>query len=488
LYLAEFPRAADALQRAIALAIANADQGAESAARQSLGNALLQMGRTEEAREQFARIAAGPDFTGRWQGTLSLGSIDELRGDYQQAMLRFDEAAAILEEGEAAGATSPNELAIGQIYINTNRRNVYMDGGDFRGARPLAERGLSDAESMGHADQHLEARFDLAWCDFHVGRWQQAHYGLTKTLQLARFVGDQGRENVTRAWLGIFLASAGDYDSAIAYGKDALAQSLSRGDRRSELYAQLALADAYTGQTRRDSEARYHAGQALAVASALRQERQEVECRIRIARVSIQTGDLVEARDSAGRALATSLRLGARHLESLARQCLGEALSGEAEPGAADAQGPVAAGSRAASSAPGTDAKTMLERAETEAETALRIAEELGLAEGIWRANGTLARIAALRGEDVARQETPLRAAIATVESLRAALTEAGIPDTLLENHDCAALYVRLARLLHSSGRAQETTDLLDQTGWPPLAAQLASEWAADGSAGRGER
>ena len=250
LCLAEFPRAADGLTRAIALAIENGDSAAESAARQSLGNALLQMGRSEEAREQFSRIASGPDFPGRWQGTLSIGSVHELRGEYQQAMQRFDEAAAILEEGEAAGIAGADEVAIGQVYINTNRRNVYMDGGDFAGARPLAERGLSDAESMGNADQHLEARFDMAWCDFHVGRWQQAHYGLTKTLHLARFVGDQGRENMTRAWLGIFLAAAGDYDAATGYGKDALAKSLSRGDRRSELYAQLALADAYSGQTR----------------------------------------------------------------------------------------------------------------------------------------------------------------------------------------------------------------------------------------------
>ena len=483
LYLAEFPRAADALSRAISLAMENGDGGAESAARQSLGNALLQMGRSEEAREQFSRIASGSDFTGRWQGTLSLGSVDELRGDYQQAMQRFDEAAAILEEGEAAGLTSQDEMAVGQVYINTNRRNVYMDGGDFQGARPLAERGLSDAESMGNPDQHLEARFDLAWCDFHVGRWQQAHYGLTKTLQLARFVGDQGRENVTRAWLGIFHAAAGDYDSAIEFGKDALAKSLSRGDRRSELYAQLALADAYTGQTRRDSEARYHAGQALAVATALRQERQEAECRIRMARVSIQAKEWTDARDAASRALVLSARLGARHLESLARQSLGEALLGEFEYTlAAVASHAAAKGGTQGSDAGASDA--MRRQAEEEAVAALQISEDVGLSEGLWRSRGTLARLAALEGGDTARQEHLLREAAATIETLRAALTEAGIPDTLLENHDCAAIYLRLAKLLHAAGRMQETTDLLEQTGWPPLTAQLTAGWSADSSIG----
>ena len=484
LHLAEFARAADALIRAVSLAIQNSDGASESAARQSLGNALLQMGRSEEAREQFSRIAAGPDFTGRWQGTLSLGSVHELRGEYQQAMQRFDEAAAILEEGEALGLTNQDELALGQVYVNTNRRNVYMDGGDFQGARPLAEKGLSDAENLGNADQHLEARFDLAWCDFHVGRWEHAHHGLSKTLQLARFVGDQGRENVTRAWLGIFLAAAGDYDAAIGYGKDALAKSLSRGDRRSELYAQLALADAYTGQTRRDSEARYHTGQALAVATALRQERQEAECRIRLARVSVQSQDWADAQDAASRALSLSVRLGSRHLESLARVWLAEAQLGEyvqtihAQP-AADASSSIATAPDSESTEGDLGAAALRQSAE-EAQIALRIAEDIGLVEVRWRANGLLARIAADASSDTATQEGLLRNAVSILETLRAALTEAGIPDTLLENDDCAAIYVRLAQLLHASGRLRETADLLEQIGWPPLTEQLNAEWSAD--------
>src|SRR5438046_2830109 len=122
-------------------------------------------------------------------------------------MQGFDDAAAILEDGEPRGLARPGETAVGLLYVNANRRNVYMDGGDFRGARPLAEKCLADAESLGNADQHLEARFDLAWCDFYTGRWSAAHRGFSTMLQLARFVGDQGRETMARAWLGIFLAA-----------------------------------------------------------------------------------------------------------------------------------------------------------------------------------------------------------------------------------------------------------------------------------------
>jgi len=446
--VADYPRAADALARAVALAEEIGASGTEVSARQSLGQALFQLGRTEEAEAQFAHIAAGADFEGRWKGTLSLGSILEQRGEYQQAMQRFDEAANILEEGELNGVAPPATIAIGLLYVNANRTNVYLDEGDFRGARPLAERCMADAESLGIAGQHLEARFNIAWCDFGVGRWAACHGAFTGLLQLARFIGDQGREMMTRAWLGIFLAAAGDRDGALASGKDALSQALSRGDRRAELYAQLALADAYSGDRLRQSEARYHINQALAVAAAVRETRAEIECRLRLAHLSAQSGSVADLRDAATRALALSRRLGARHMESLSRLWLAEALFREAN---ADAP-----------------------QARSEAEAALSLADSLELIEGRWRARFILAQILVSSAPaETAAAETALREAIALLESLRAALIETGIPDTLLENEDCIAVYVYLIQLLRQQGRAAEAAAVLEQAGWPPLNARL---------------
>ena len=118
------------------------------------------------------------------------------------------------------------------------------------------------------------------------------------------------------------------------------------------------------------------------------------------------------------------------------------------------------------------------QQARAEAEAALQIASDIGLAEVDWRARGLLARIESASD----RQEQLLRASVTVLETLRSALTEAGIPDTLLENDDCATIYVRLARLLHSHGRLEETQELLDQIGWPPLTTQLSAEWAQAGS------
>lgn len=458
--IGEFPRAADALRIAVARAIEAGDTARETSARQSLGKAYLAMGRIQEAQEQFTRVTTGNDFDGRWKGTLSLGSIHEMRGEYQHAMRRFDEAAAILEEGEAAGLLTKSEADVAMLYIDTNRRNVYMDEGDFRNARLLGEKGLASAEALGNADQHLEARFDIAWCDFYTGHWASAERSFLTTLHLARFVGDQGRETLTRAWHGIFLTAAGDHDTAISEGKDALSKSLSRGDRRSELYSQLALADAYTGQTRRDSEARYHTSQALAVATSLRLERGEIECRLRLARLYSQTGELSELFESASKALQLAQNLGARHLESLARCWMAESLrrgrTKESE-------------------------NVDLQTAREQAQNALVIAEELAICEPAWRAHTALAQIALqLNPSNIAQAEEHLRAAIRILDLLRAELNGASIPDTLLENYDTSDVYARLADLLRDSGRSQEAEAFLDQTGWPPLTASYNAESAQE--------
>ncbi|MCX6380596.1 MAG: helix-turn-helix transcriptional regulator [Armatimonadetes bacterium] len=442
LRLADFPRATEALQRAIAYAQEGNDLTGEAGARQSLGNALLAMGRISEAREQFSLIASGTVFNGRWQGTLSLGCIHEMQGEYAKAMAQFDEAAAILEEGAATSVVDAATVAAAMLYVNTNRRNVYMDGGDFQGARSLAEKSLEEAEAMGNADQHLEARFDLGWCDFYTGKWRSAYRGFKNTLQLARFLGDQGRESITRAWLGTLLASVGDYETAITHGRDALAVALSRGDRRAELYAQLALADSYIASANRESEARYHTNQALAVTVALRYERGEIECRIRLAHLAAQNGDLMDLRDSASRSLTLAERLGARHLEAFAHYWMAETWLRELNPA----------------------------QARQEAEKALAMAEEMELAEVVWRSHSVLARIL---GDDVTSVEQHLRSAIAYLERLRSELREADIPDTLLENTESLAVYVHLIDLLKVSGRENMVEPFVEQTGWLPLQASI---------------
>ena len=460
LRIGDYPRAAEALARAVTLAQEAEDAEDEAASRQSLGNALLAMGRIREAREQFTQIVGGTSWQGRWQGTLSLGCIHEMQGEYQLAMARFDETDALLDAALTAGGLSSAEVAEAALYAQTNRRNVYMDGGDFRAALVLADRGLAEAEALGNADQHLEARFDKAWCDFATGKWREAHNGFAATIQLARFVGDQGRETLARGWLGLFLAAAGDHDAAIACGKDALALALSRGDRRAELYAQLALADAYAASWLREAEARYHTNQALAVTAALRHERGEIECRLRLARLAAQTGEGNELRDAADRALTLALRLGARHLEALARCWLAEGLLLETENGNATPE----------------NAALRQMQASDHARAAQRLADETEFIEARWRSRDLLARIALRQEASLMEREGGLqllRESVEIVEGLRTELRASEASDSLLENSETLELYVRFAYFLRLNGQADAMRAFLERAGWPPLTARL---------------
>ncbi len=436
LAIGEYLRASEELQRALVLARETGSPERERAARQSLGNALLAQGATAQAREQYETVSqiSNPP-RDRWRGLLALGAIDEQHGDYLHAMERFDEVALLLEEAAAAGTISQKEADLGIVYANANRTNVYMDGGDFAGARALAKKCMADAEAMGNADQFLEARFNLAWCDFHTGHLAQACNGFATLAQLARFVEDLRREAMGRAWLSLSLSAAGVYEQALQEGKTALSAALSRGDRLVELYAQIALSDAYAGINQRRTEARYHLEQALAVARALHLERAEAECRLRLGGLLLLDNASAEALEAAERALQLSQKLGARHLESAALT-----LSVRCAPARADAVQRV--------------------------ENAVLLARETGFAEALWQALVVRADLHPALSREA---ENDLREAVQQLETLRDELREAGMEDTLLENETCMGVYIKLLRLLQSDNRAAEADAMLEQTGWPPL-------------------
>ncbi len=443
IHLGEASRAVESLSRAADLFASLEDSAREADARQALGNALLAVGRTGEARAQFERVARSEHLSARWTGAVSLAAVYEQLGDYRQAMERCDEAAAILEESGSA-----QETARGMLYVNANRVNLYMACGDFLSAEPLALRCLEDAEGQGSSDQYVEARLNLGFCALALGRWSEAHRTLAAAAQLARFLHDRSREALARGILALSLSALGDYDSALRQAKDALASALSLGDRRAELFAQMALADAYTNAGR-DVEARYHANQTFAVASALRLALYEADARLRLARLCLRSGESQEAAEHIERALRAAQRLGARHLEAQAHLLRGELLlsAGEREP----AQAAIEAGAAQA--------------------------RELQLLPEQWRAQVLRARLLTdADPPDRAQALEAIRQAVSMLESVRNRVREAGMTDTILEDRERQEIYLLCARWMKAEGRAEEAAAFIEQAGWLPLAARLAAE------------
>lgn len=433
--MGEFSRAIDSLQRAVNLFAVREDASRESDSRQTLGHALLALGRTTEARRQFEWVAQSGPIDKRWAGAVSLAGVYEQQGDYRLAMEKCDEAAAFLEE-----AVSPQDASRGMLYVNGNRINLYLACGDFTSAQELAEKCQEEAEVLGSSDQHLEARLNLGVCLLFQGRWARARKMLLSALQLARFVGDKSRESMARATLAILLAALCDCDNCIQHAKDALAASLLQGDHRTELFAQIALTDAYFSLGR-DSEARYHANQALGVASALRLSLYEALSRLRIARLYLHSGDLEDVSEPVERALASARQLGARHLEAEALLLRGE-----------------------------WHRRTgMISEAEADASASLQITSERSLIPLQWEVLALRARIASVDPRRLEEAESAAGQAVLLIEALRAELREAGIADTLLEDRERQAVYLLRAGLMRALGRAGDAASFIDQAGWPPL-------------------
>jgi hypothetical protein len=197
-----------------------------------------------------------------------------------------------------------------------------------------------------------------------------------------------------------------------------------------------------------------------------------------LARLSAQEERWSEVQEAAVRAVTLAQRLGARHLESLARCWLAVALRHGVSKFATTQ--PELGNSPPGVERPPADALNM---ARQEAEMALELAADTELNEAWWRGHDTLAALA-LEGAipDAAAAEGHLRAALAALATLRVGLIEAGLPDTLLENADCAAVYERLTRLLYRTGRSAEAVAVLEQAAWPPLTERLTREFGAAAS------
>jgi tetratricopeptide (TPR) repeat protein len=437
--MGEFSRASDSLMRAGELFGSLDDPIGEADARQTLGHAYLALGRTQEAKEQFEWVARSDRWGARWSGAVSLAAVYEQQGDYRRAMECCDEAASLLEE-----AGDPSEAARGMLYVNANRVNLYLACGDFTSAQVLAEKCLEDAEAQGNSDQHLEARLNLGFCAFHQGRWALARRTLTSGVQLARFLGDKSRASMARATLAMVLAALCDCDACIELAKDALAMALSQGDHRAELFAQLALADAYFTMGR-DSEARYHANQALGVATALRLTLYEAEARLRTAALYLHNHELADAQEPIERALATAGNLGARHLEAR-----GLVLRGDYRFQTEDLDG-----------------------ARADALSAIALSRELGTVPVEWEAQALLARVDCAVGPPLLEEADEASGrAVALIEQVRSELREAGIADTLLEDKGRQEIYLLRAKVFADSGRPDEATAFIEQAAWPPLSAR----------------
>ncbi|MCA1596873.1 MAG: helix-turn-helix domain-containing protein [Chloroflexi bacterium] len=283
---------------------------------QSMGNSKLSLGDLDGARGEFQLVADGPAWMNRWQGTVSLAAVFEQQGDYRLALEQC-EAALEIVNSSTREPTAVVEAA--RCYVLSNQANVYLACGDFPHAVQLSRELGRMAERVNQRDQFTESLLNLGICHIYSGEWAAAQEEIARAMDLARFSDDRPRWGFAQAWRASLLCLLGSPDEAKKEAKDALRIGVETADRRCEVQAHLALAEAYL-QSSAPQEALYHADQAVHGGATALDRSQEMLARLRRSAALVAVGQADAALAEIGRVLQSSTAHGLRHLEALARE------------------------------------------------------------------------------------------------------------------------------------------------------------------------
>lgn len=428
--LGDYDAARSALARAVDGFRGLGLEDRERAARQTLGAALAGLGERDRALAEFEAALAGGSFSHQWRARLG-------RADVFEALGRGDEALAELAAAEeliASQAESP-ERGWAELYVAAATVNVYLLHDDFPLAVERARACLPLAEELACVAQLVEARLNVGYGRLRLGQWGEALESFDDALRLARLTGDRERAAVAMACRAELLAVLGRHDEARVGGKDALAAALAMGSARGEIFAHLALSEAYR-RSANGHEALYHGQQATAAAAGRGLIKLEAVARISVARARRALGEDGPAAAEERRAGTIAEAIGARWVT-----------------------GPVALG----------QARDALRGGRPEeALTQLRLAERMAAETGAWELGfeaGVLAT-EALPGEDGLQR---LESAVKALLERRDRLVSQGVEEALLEEPERLTAVRRCVTLLRGAGRHEAAAELLEWAAWPPL-------------------
>lgn len=407
------------------------------ACRQSIGRALLLMGKPDEAREQFAIPAQSEHWHNRWEGIVALAAVAEWTGDFQTAMAHLDSAEELV-----ASAPTEGEAKTVHLFVAANRANVYLDCGDFAEAFKLAKEAMHLAEQLGDRDQQLEALLTQAVCQRFLGEWFAAHENAARARMLALFADDAERMTIAETVLANIAAVAGDFAAAKEWAKGALTAALRLRSRRAELWAHKALAETYLREESPD-DARYHAQTAMEIAEGMRHVTEHAHALCLRAWTGLLMGrgkeELVNAQRDAERAFSVADEKGMRHVAALAMWLLTHIAHERGDEKATEWL--------------------------TEAE---RLAREIGDADLLYRCLVVKGERQMANGEwQMAAQS--LTEANEMLTQWRTQWMQAGNDDTWLEDPLRFRACLALARCLAHEKGDEAATAFVEQLGWLPL-------------------
>jgi len=408
------------------------------ACRQSIGRALLLMGRPEEARQQFELVAKSENWHNRWEATVALAAVAEWVGEFRSAMEYLDAAEEL-----ASKAPTDRDAKLVLMFVAANRANIYFACGDFVGAEKLAKEALSVAEQLGDHDQQLEALLTIGVCERHLGKWVDAYERALRVRTLASFANDAERLVIAETVLADLLAVVGDFPNAKSFAKNALTEALRLRSRRAELWAHKSLAETYLREESPD-DARYHAQVAVEIAESMRNLTEYAHALCLRAWTNLLQGKLNEAANDAEQAFSVADGKGMRYIATLASLLR---------------------------------AKVALAQGEKQTDkwlsSAQQLANEIGDADLIYRCLVTIGD-RELRTGDWEGAKDALLKAHEMLSDWRTKWRDAGCDDTWLEDPLRFKATLMVAGCIARSKGKDEAGKFVDEVGWLPLK----DEWA----------
>ena len=388
---------------------------------QSLGQANIMLGRTEEALHQFRQVAAGAEWTQRWQGTLSMGAAEEVLGNYRAAAAHFDRALEIVQEHD-----DPHLTGIARLYIDGNWANLELDWADYEKAAERSERCILSAMQLGIQDQYTEGLLNRGAALLGLHDYRLALSEIQRALNVSQVTRDSERWSLSLSCRALVMAACMRAENAVLDGKEALAIALRCGASRAEMLAQRTLSEAYLAAGN-DNEARYHVDQGTSIANAMRLRLQQAQFGVLRGRLALRNGDAATANNSAAAACVIAEELGAK---AVRYDCaLLQAQSALTQGRAADAR--------------------------TQAENATRLAGEMRAPAARWRPLSIIAQAWDRDGKAPEAGDT-YKTALEILDSDRRGCATATGEDTFLNNPDAETLWRSWLSWLLKNGRKDD--------------------------------
>jgi len=404
------------------------------ACQQSLGQANIMLGRTDEALRQFQQVAAGSNWPQRWQGTLSVGAAEEVLGNYRSAAEHFVRALEIVEECD-----DPTQTDIARLYIEANWANLELDWGDYEDAAERAEQCILRAQQHGIQDQYVEALLTRGIALLGVNQFRLALSEIQRALNLSEVTRDLERWSLALSCRALVLAACGRAADAVIDGKQALAIALRCSATRAEMLAQRALAEAYLGASNLD-EAEYHIEQADSIAAGMRLRLPQAQFAALRGRLALRKGNPDVAESAAAAALKIAEELGSKPV-----QWDGSLLMAQI-----------------------AQERGLRQEAIRHGEAALAIGREMRASAVAWRVLSVIAQ-SWMEDDNAVEAEGAFRAALQLLRDDRRVRSDAAAKNALLENPEAAALWRQWLILLMKTGRVQEAESQAVTADWPPL-------------------